>query len=292
MNSAAASSDTAPVSLTRSQDEAPVFPGLGPVGERFGRSLSDLLARFGFGENHVRAGAPLMTDVGTWQSGRSAQDALVRFQMSPMKGGMLLSVPAKLVIQLVDRFFGGDGIFTASNKDFSPAELRLLKRLGEACLPLLAAAWKDVLAIEPQLMAMEPDGRIPALGNPLEQIAVQPFAVSGSDGHFEIQCVFQQSALRPVVGLKTVCATATADPVDEAWQLQIEEAVMQVRLPVRSVFARPEMSLTKLLSLKEGDLIPILMPRHVPVSIGERLFAHGSVGESNGRTAIKIETLL
>lgn len=292
MNVNSATLDPAPVSLTRNQDEAPAFPGLGPVGERFGRGLADLLARFGFGETHVRADVSQMTNVGEWQSTRSAKDALLRFQMHPMKGAMLLSLPARLVVQLVDRFFGGDGIFTVCHKDFSPAELRLLKRLGEACLPLLAAAWKDVITIEPQLMALEPDGRIPALGNPLEPIAVLPFAVSGHYGQFEIHCVFQQAALRPVEALKAGSEGDVAEPVDTIWQSLLGDAVMQVRLPIRSVFARPEMSLEKLVSLKEGDLIPILMPRHVPVSIGEKLFAHGSVGESNGRTAIKIESLL
>ena len=118
------------------------------------------------------------------------------------------------------------------------------------------------------------------------------FCGIGPNGKFEIKCVFPVSALRPIEALRTAPEGENASVVDAIWRDRLEQAVLQVRLPIRSVFARPELSLEKLIALKPGDIIPVLMPRYVPVSIGDRLFAHGSVGESNGRTAIKIESLL
>lgn len=290
MSATGEQANPARASLTRSNDDVPDFPGLAPIGERFGRGLADLLAGFGFGESVVRARAPQMTSVAEWLSQRSPDDALLRFQMHPMKGAMLLSIPANLVGHLLDLFFGGDGNLTGSAKNFSAAELRLLKRIGEACVPLLGASWKDAITIKPEFMSMEPDGRMPALANGGELVAVQCFAVNGKNEQFEIQSVFQQSALRTVEALRGTGASETEGPVDAAWRARLEQAALQVCLPVRSVFARPELSLEKLMSLKAGDMIPVLMPRHVPVNIGERLFAYASVGESNGRTAIKIES--
>ena len=233
MNRAPSKKAAAPATLTRSNDDVPVFPGLDPVGERFGRGLADLFASFGYGESVIRAGATQMTSVSDWQSARSVNDAILRFDMKPVKGPMFVSIPAKLVTQLVDMFFGGDGLVETLDHEFSPAEQRFLVRLGEQCLPL-----------------------------------------------------------RPIEALRSLPESETAPATDAVWRDRLEQAVMQVRLPIRSVFARPELSLDKLLALKPGDIIPILMPRHVPVSISDRLFAHGSVGESNGRTAIKIESLL
>jgi flagellar motor switch protein FliM len=282
----------ASASLTRSNEDVPVFPGLDPVGERFGRGLADLLASFGYGESIIRATATQMTSVSEWQAGRSASDALLRFHMKPIKGPMLISMPVKLVAQLVDMFFGGDGLVATADHDFSPAERRFLTRLGEQCLPLLVAAWKDVISIQPQMVKIEPNGSKPALGKAQDLIAVQPFSISGPNGKSEIQCVFPVSALRPIEALRTAPESETAPAIDAVWRDRLEQAVLQVRLPIRSVFARPELSLEKLIALKPGDIIPVLMPRYVPISIGDRLFAHGSVGESNGRTAVKIESFL
>jgi flagellar motor switch protein FliM len=282
----------APASLMRSNEDVPVFPGLDPVGDRFGRGLADLLASLGYGESVIRASATQMTSVSEWQAGRSASDALLRFQLKPIKGPMLISMPVKLVAQLVDMFFGGDGLVETPEHDLSPAEQRFLSRLGEQCLPLLTSAWKDVISIQPQLVKIEPSGSKPALGKAQDLIAVQPFAISGPNGKSEIQCIFPVSALRPIEALRAAPESETAPVVDAVWHDRLEQAVMQVRLPIRSVFARPELSLEKLIALKPGDIIPVLMPRYVPVTIGDRLFAHGSVGESNGRTAIKIESLL
>ena len=69
----------------------------------------------------------------------------------------------------------------------------------------------------------------------------------------------------------------------------MNKALRDVRLPVRSVLARPEISLVKLLSLEVGDIIPLTMPRHVPVTVAGRSFAVGSIGEANGNAAIMIE---
>lgn len=292
MSRAPVKSVAAPASLTRSHEDIPVFPGLDPVGERFGHGFADLLANFGYGESIIRAGATQMTSVAEWQAARSGNDALLRFQMKPIKGPMLISIPGKLVAQLVDMFFGGDGLVETVDHEFSPAEHRFLARLGEQCLPLLAAAWKDVISIQPLMTRIEPNGSKPALGKAQDLIAAQPFAISGPNGKSEIQCVFPVSALRPIEALRWAPESETAPAIDSVWRDRLEQAVMQVHLPIRSVFARPELSLEKLIALKPGDIIPVLMPRYVPVSIGDRLFAHGSVGESNGRTAIKIESIL
>lgn len=292
MSRAATKSAPAPASLTRSNEDVPVFPGLDPVGERFGRGLADLLASFGYGQSIIRAGATQMTSVSEWQAGHCPNDAHLRFQLKPIKGPMLISMPVKLIAQLVDMFFGGDGLVETADHDFSPAERRFLTRLGEQCLPLLTAAWKDVISIQPQMVKIEPNGCKPALGKAQDLIAVQPFMISGPNGKSEIQCIFPVSALRPIEALRSAPESETAPAIDAVWRDRLEQAVMQVRLPIRSVFARPELSLEKLIALKPGDIIPVLMPRYVPVSIGDRLFAHGSVGESNGRTAIKIESFL
>ena len=67
--------------------------------------------------------------------------------------------------------------------------------------------------------------------------------------------------------------------------------MLNVHLPVRSVIARPEISLETLFRLSPGDIIPIILPQTVPVIANGRVLARGSIGEANGRAAIRIEQL-
>ena len=69
------------------------------------------------------------------------------------------------------------------------------------------------------------------------------------------------------------------------------QSVSQVCLPVRSILARPELPLSRIMTLQPGDVIPLTMPRNVPLTVAGRLFAHGTIGESNGRAAIRIESI-
>lgn len=284
--------DAQPASLTGSRDDISDFPGLELVGERFARGLTDLFAGIGLGSALVRRSQTQMFSTADWEAAASPKSANFRFQLKPIKGSMLFCVPNGLIMQLVDIFYGGDGLIASDDRDFSNAEQRFLTRIGEQCLPLLTAAWKDMIGINPVMQSVDVGaGRLPR-SKDNDPLAVQTLVLTG-DGieTTEIKCLFPLSALRPIATLREPVDTEATASIDAVWQERLEETLMQVRLPVRSVFARPELPLQKLLSLAVGDIISVPMPRQIPLTIGGRLFAHGSVGEANGRTAIKIESI-
>jgi flagellar motor switch protein FliM len=104
-------------------------------------------------------------------------------------------------------------------------------------------------------------------------------------------CAYPQAALRGIAGAEPVPEMRDLPQTDPAWSGALNKALKDVRLPVRSVLARPEISLVKLLSLEVGDIIPITMPRQVPVTVAGRKFALGSIGEANGNAAIMIDQI-
>ena len=68
-------------------------------------------------------------------------------------------------------------------------------------------------------------------------------------------------------------------------------ALEGVSLPVRSVVARPTLSVQELLALRIGDVIPITLAPRVPLLVGNRRLAEGTIGEQEGRAAFQIETI-
>jgi flagellar motor switch/type III secretory pathway protein FliN len=61
-----------------------------------------------------------------------------------------------------------------------------------------------------------------------------------------------------------------------------------VPLPLHVVLAEFDLSLARLQTLSPGDCLPIAMARQVPLKVGEKVIAHGSVGTAEDRMAIRL----
>ena len=70
-----------------------------------------------------------------------------------------------------------------------------------------------------------------------------------------------------------------------------DAAVGEVRIQARTVLARPELPLSELMQLQPGDVIPVSLPKSVPLIVAGRRVALGSVGEKDGKAALKIEKM-
>jgi flagellar motor switch protein FliM len=281
-----------PVSLLRERDDAPGFPGLDRIGERLARGLRDVIAAAGGDGATVKRGTSTLKSFGAWRGEQDAFGALCRYHLPPIKGAMVLAIPPALIIQMVDLFYGGTGETSSARGEFTAAENRYIARFGEQCLPLLAAAWAEVATLNPALAGIETDIANAKLGKDMDLVVIQPFAVQiGGGDQVMLTCVYPVAALRPIAALSDAPQPENAAPADPVWRDRLSEAVLEARLPMRSIFARPELPLGQLLSLKAGDVIPVCLPNHIPITVAGRLFAQGTVGESSGRAAIKIEKI-
>lgn len=281
-----------PASLFRIGEEASAFPGLDRIGAQFALGLADVIGANGGSGTKVRCGETIITTFEEWRERAGEPNAICRYRMTPLKGGMLLAIPQSYIGQLVDRFYGGNGFAPTPRTELSPAEDRFFGRLGDLIAPMLTAAWAEMIRIEATVAKLDHSGSVPTLVPGTRQVAVQHFAAESVDGQqVQIDLVYPLSLLRTVPQLVAAPESEEAPQVDLVWQERMSDAVMQVRLPVRTVFARPELPLAQLLTLQPGDIIPVCLPSQVPITIAGRVFARGSVGESNGRTAIKIERI-
>jgi flagellar motor switch protein FliM len=277
-----------PASLLRAAEDTPRFPGLDRVSDRLLRGLRDVI-----GEQVIIEPQPAMLKTyEVWRAEQGASCAMCSYHLHPIKGAMLVTFPPVLIAWMVDIFFGGMGDAGRTRTELTATELRFLSRTAEQCVPLLNTAWGDIMEINAQLMGIETEVTNTVLVKDSDLVVITPFALSGSgmNGTY-ISCVYPVAALRPIAALGQLSQNAPDPVIDPVWRDKMADAVMQVSLPMRSIFARPELPLSQLLSLKPGDFIPICLPSHLPITIAGRLFAHGSVGDANGRSAIRIEKI-
>ena len=275
--------------LLRKAADGYAFPALESVANQFARSLRDLVRALGAPAIQVdRAGAEQVS-FADW-SAAAAPAIFWRYHAPPLKGPVLIAAARPLILQLVDIFYGGRGQLAAEREELTDAEERFAARLGRDIGLQLASAWREKLAIEPELDTVTTDPAKLAAVRADDELFVQRFTLRGAP--FEgrtIACAYPVAALRGVAGAELMPEMQSGSGSDPAWSGALDKALRDVRMPVRSVLARPEISLVKLLALEVGDIIPLTMPRHVPVTVAGRSFAVGSIGEANGNAAIMIE---
>lgn len=278
----------------RGESQAPVMlSGLDRLGDKLGRRIRALIEPVSGVRPHIVSQDAQVLDFGVWSAEVPAFASISIYRLAPLKGQMLLRMDAAMISTLVDCFYGGIGNRPLPPRgEFTPTEDRLIARLSESIVARLVETWSDVLPLEPGLVVRETTVGFSAGAQPSDQMVLQRFMLSLTrEQEWPIDLLFPLSALRAVEPLMGTRMPADEDQVDPVWQSRIARRMRDIRLPARTVLARPNLSLAELMQLKVGDVIPVTIGRSLPLIVGNRIVAHGTIGEQDGRAAFQIEKL-
>jgi flagellar motor switch protein FliM len=143
-----------------------------------------------------------------------------------------------------------------------------------------------------QLTSRETNTSYVALVGNDEPVAVTRFTIGfGQGGRSVLDIVYPVAALRAVEGQLSAGASDREGVNASDWSERLAAALGEVRIEARSVLSRPSLSVSELLRLSVGDVIPISMPAVVPLLVEGRQIAIGKLGEQDGRAAIRIERI-
>lgn len=214
--------------------------------------------------------------------------------LEPVHVPALLIAPRGLSALLVERSYGGriQPLGAATMRRPGLGEAREFARLAERFAAALATGCDDRIPISATRL-----GTIDAIDacdllSAGEAVARITFAVtlpSLSTPHI-VTLILPLAALRTASVLQVALA-----PRDGAarsrWRDALSRRAGDIALPTRSVIARPLLSMQQLMALRPGDVIPIAMPRRVPLLVADRRVATGTIGERDGRVAFMIDQL-
>ncbi|WP_022683761.1 flagellar motor switch protein FliM [Sphingobium bisphenolivorans] len=278
----------------RGDSQAPLMlSGLDRLGEKLGRRLRSLIEPIAGARPHVAVEDARALEFANWQAEVPAAASIGVYRLSPLKGQVLLRMDAAMISTLVDCFYGGIGNRPLPPRgEFTPTEDRLIARISEGFMARLVECWSEMLAVEPGLIVRETGVGFAAAAPAAEPMVLQRFLISITrDAEWTVDLLFPLSSLRavePLMGSRVSLDEERADPV---WQARVATRMRDIRLPARTVLARPNLSLAELMQLKAGDVIPVTINRSLPLIVGDRIVAHGSIGEQDGRAAFQIEKL-
>ncbi len=269
------------------------IPALDRLNERMVKRLREVIEPFARAKPRVQTLPTEVRAFGDWRAEQNEFVSLSLYGFRPMKGAVLLRFEPEFISRLVDAFYGGAGNAPLrSAREFTATEESLLGRLAEAVIGALAEVWQEVVPVRPLLKGRETNVGFANLAGTDEAVAITRFEVApwaGTGSGIEI--------LYPIASLRSVEAQLAAKSHDEGsprtgdWRERLGAAIGEVRIEARTVLARPELSLSELMQLREGDVIPVSLNKLVPLIVAGRRVALGSVGERDGKAALKIEKM-
>jgi flagellar motor switch protein FliM len=270
--------------------------GLELVVGRFGRGLRTVLASC-FGDVPSVVTATLGLVRFDRLAPRLAEPAgLVRFHLSPLRGQGVLTIPSSLVAALLQVSCGGAGrsVTTLPARDFSPIELRLIERLATRVLAELRAAWEPIAPVECSLARVETTPLFANVAAPDELVVHAELAVVVAGlAPSTLTLVVPNASLDPIrPRLQTVRAVdeGGTPALDARWAEELRERLLDVPADVAVDLGRARLTLSRLLELAVGDLVPLDVGRDGPavVRVAGRPTFHGAPGVQGGNNAVRI----
>jgi flagellar motor switch protein FliM len=202
----------------------------------------------------------------------------------------VITLDADFVFTLVDVFFGGDGKGgrTEGDAEFTPMEVRLVRKFVTAVVQDMKEAWKPFVAIDFQLGASEVNPIFAAVAAGSDPVCVTGFdlTLSGREFHFEI--VLPDSLVEQIRHLRDAGQPDQAEADSRRWSSRLRADVQDASVSLRAVVARTEISLRDLVNAKPGDIIPTDLLPAVLLYAGETPLVEGTFGAFQGRNAVRI----
>jgi flagellar motor switch protein FliM len=266
------------------------LPALDRLSERMARRVRDVIGPFARFKPRVANQPVAIRRFESWIADQPEFTSLNTYRVRPLKGGVLIAIEPQFVTRLVDTFYGGSGTTAVARAyEFTATEEQLAVRLADAVIGALTDVWSEVIAVQSQITSRETNTSYASLVRREDPVAIASFSITLASGD-----ATRIDILYPVAALRAVESELSAKIIDDGgvargeWRDRLGSALSQVRIQTRSVLGRPNMQISELLKLAPGDFIPMSMPKTVPLIVAGKVFAHGTIGEQDGRTAIKI----
>lgn len=177
-----------------------------------------------------------------------------------LRGSALFVIESKLAYALVDSFFGGaDRPYTKiEGKDFTQIELQIVLKVVKLAIDDLEAAWESVEKIGCQFVRTEVNPQFVGIVPPTDIVIASTFDVELENANGTITIVIPYATIEPIKQKLSTGFQVESDQTDKKlWTTTIREQLLDTDVNVRVNMGESEISLSDLMRLKVGDVIPL-----------------------------------
>lgn len=268
---------------------ADLAPSLARFGERLSRHLTVSFARLWNDETvEVRSADPRECTMADLLAETAPLAANTLFCAGGRDAHILACVDAEAPLRLVDRAFGGKGEAPSPLPEAFPLSAELMiSRLETEIAAGIARTFQA---------QSDDDFRAVRRDNSLGELA--PFAADAQlltlaltvteqeNTPWQVTFAFPMATLSKLFGNGDQSRAPGSRPKGKADPTG--ETFGDIPLTLRATIVDMNIPFSSLSALRPGQILPVAVARSVPLTIGDRIIAHGTVGEMDDRIAVQI----
>src|SRR5689334_918509 len=211
-------------------------------------------------------------------------------KIHPFRGTALIVLDPKLVFAVVDNFFGGTGRHAKiDGREFTATEQRIIHMLLRNVFADLHEAWSHVASIEVEFVQSEINPHFANIVSPSEIVVVTSFHIELDGGGGNLHVTMPYAMIEPLREILDAGMASDRVDNDERWAITLREEIEEAEVELTTRLGYTNISLSTLLSLKPGDIVPCDFLGKVTVLAEDVPVFRGSFGLSHGLQAVKVE---
>lgn len=214
-------------------------------------------------------------------------------KVSPLAGVSALVVPGGLMSMFVDINFGGqmrESYEETEERHLTSSELRINQRLLEVFFKSVVKGWSDMLPIKPESVDFETNPDFANLGHPENLAVLITFEMVLADKSIPLMWMLPYAAINTIKQrvLESNSMALPEPAQDEKWGVNLQAQLRSLVTDLNVLLVEQEMPMGEVLSLKQGDILPLEMPPQVLICADSEPVAIGQYGAHNGKKAVKV----
>jgi flagellar motor switch protein FliM len=270
------------------------MPTLEMINELFARNLRASLFDLIRCSPEVSAEGVKLIKYGEYAQSLPAPSSLNIVRLNPLQGDALIIFNPKLVYSLVDCFFGGDGgsEVKPDAREFTAAEMRIIRKTLDLILVDLKGAWHSVLPVELEYVSSETNPQFLHVVSQSEVVVVSTFHIGLDAGAGYLHIAIPYSTVEPIKGLLGEGAYGDGNGTDPRWSSSLADELMYASVELSSTLATAEVSVDDLRHFEVGDVLTLELPEKVVATVDEVPVFRAKYGVSRGNFALKVVELV
>lgn len=210
-------------------------------------------------------------------------------RISPLRGRALIVMDPFFVFTVVDNFFGGNGQFETNpeGREFTKTEMRVIRKILDMIFKGLENAWEPVMEIRFEYLSSETNPNYAAIVGVEDYVMISTVNIVLEGGGGDINIVMPYAMIEPIKGLLDSFNDDNTES-DVQWRTALRNEVVEAKLNLNTFLVEKNLSISEVLRLKKGDIIPFDMPKTLSLKAeGVSVFS-GKPCTSEGYYAVQI----
>ncbi len=178
-----------------------------------------------------------------------------------------------------------------ATRPLTSIERNLTERLIRIVLHDLTASFAPICAVTFELERTETDPRFAAVGRNTGAALTAQIGLITAGRHGSVRIILPYATIEPVRELLLQQFMGEKFGRDSIWEAHLAEELWHTDIELEAVLDQQTMKLSALMTLKEGDIMPLGTPKGAPIALrcGDISLFDAQLGIRNGRIAAEID---